>query len=276
MSAPRVSLIIPAWNEEAVLGSTLRRYLPVLESTCAEHEVLVVVDGAGDRTREIAESFQDRGVRVLSFTERLGKGGALRAGMNVTRHEIVGFVDADGPISAEDLGCLLAQMDRYDGAIGSRWVRGSRFAVRQPPFRVAIGRVWNFLVRILLGLNFADTQCGAKFFRANVLRPALAKVHVTNWAIDVAILFWVARSGGRLVEVPVTFTDRPESKVTIRTAAPVMLATLLALRLDGSRWRGRRLDRLLHRLFLLARTRWPLAAWAVPEAKTVCVTERSR
>lgn len=248
MSSCRVSLIIPAWNEESYLGGTLSRYLPILEAHCEAFEILVVVDGTADRTAEIAESFGQRGVRVLRFPERLGKGGALTVGMNAARYGVIGFVDADGPVLPVDLLDLLRTVEFAEVAVASRWVSGSRFVVRQPLSRIAAGRVWNILVRVLLSLPLSDTQCGAKFFRAGVLREALGGLRVTNWAIDAALLYRVSQRGGRIVEVPVTFSDRSDSKLTIGKAAPGMLATLLGLRLDSSRWRGRLPDRALRGL----------------------------
>lgn len=250
MADCQVSLIIPAWNEEAWLRATLERYLPILESNCQEFEVLVVVDGSEDHTREVAESFHDRRVAVLGFEERLGKGGAITAGMRAAKYGTIGFIDADGPVTGLDLLQLLRAVRRCDAAIASRWVTGRRFARRQPVSRMVVGRLWNLLVRLALNLPLADTQCGAKLFQAGALRLALSEVHVNNWAIDAAILFRIARNGGRIVEVPVTYTDRPDSKLSIGKAAPSMLATLLALRLDTSRWRGRFPDRLLHQLGL--------------------------
>ena len=98
-----LSIVIPAWNEEDRLKSTLDRYLRFLETRNEPFEVIVVSDGAKDRTAELARSYSHRGVRVLEFQSKLGKGGAILAGMREANFEYVGYLDADGPIPPSEL-----------------------------------------------------------------------------------------------------------------------------------------------------------------------------
>lgn len=233
-----ISVVVPAWNEEMRLGATLERYLPVLESMADRLEVLVIVDGHPYGTRDVVERFADRHVRLIEFPDRLGKGGALIEGMKAAQYDCVGFIDADGPVTPDDLRSIVAKVSCFDGVIGSRWIDGSHFAQAQTPGRIAAGRVWNILVRLFLSLPLADTQCGVKFFRKDALRRALRNVTVTNWAFDAALLYEIIQAGGTVKECPVTWSDRPQSKLTVSKAAPAMLASLISIRASNSRlWR---------------------------------------
>lgn len=229
-SFPNISLVIPAWNEERDIGVTLTRYLPILQKHTKDFEVLVVADGCTDGTPGIVESFQDSRIRAIRFGTRLGKGGALRLGMLASRYDSVGFVDADGPITPADLGGMIEKLARFDAVIGSRWIRGSRTVKRQPVPRIFASRLWNILVRLVLNMRIADTQCGAKLFRRDALLRALGRVTVNNWAFDTALLYEALRSGDSVLEYPVTWSDRSRSKLKIRRAAPEMLMSLLQLR----------------------------------------------
>ncbi|MCI4336176.1 MAG: glycosyltransferase [Thermoplasmata archaeon] len=233
---PGISLVIPAWNEEDRLQRTLERYLPALEHRGQEFEVIVVADGIGDRTAEVARAFAARGVRVLEFDHKLGKGGAILEGMKAARHEYVGYLDADGPIPASQIATLVDALGRADCVVASRWVRGSVVVRQEPRFNLFAGRVWNFLVRSLLLLPIRDTQCGAKFVRRSVLLPTLRAVALTNRAFDVDLLYHVRKEGHRMEEVPVTWTHDPDTRMPIGRAIPVMFVSLLGVRMMN--WPG--------------------------------------
>lgn len=231
---PGVSIVIPAWNEEDRLARTLERYLPSLEARPEPFEVIVVVDGVGDRTAEVAERYADRHVRLLRFPHKLGKGGAVLAGLREAEHEYVGYLDADGPISPEQMYALVGDLDQVDCVVASRWVRGATGARAEPLFNRSAGRAWNFLTRSLLFLPLKDTQCGAKFFRSSVVRPLLATVTLTNRAFDVDFLYHVRKAGVPIREVPVRWTHDPDSRMPIARAIPVMFLSILGVRLMNS------------------------------------------
>ena len=233
-SVPGVSIVIPAWNEEDRLARTLERYLPSLEARGEDFEVIVVVDGVKDKTAEVAGAYGDRRVRVLRFPTKLGKGGAILAGMREARHEYVGYVDADGPISPEEIYRLVGHLDEVDCVVASRWMRGSSGASAEPFFNRAAGRVWNFLSRSLLFLPLRDTQCGAKFFRSSVVLPLLKTVTLTNRAFDVDFLYHVHTAGHPMMEVPVQWTHDPDTRMPIGRAIPVMFVSLVGVRLMNS------------------------------------------
>ncbi|HEV2519403.1 MAG TPA: glycosyltransferase [Thermoplasmata archaeon] len=238
-----ISIVIPAWNEEDRLARTLNKHIPALEARGTPFEVIVVVDGHGDRTAEVARSFADRGVRVLEFPSKLGKGGAIQKGLLEVKYDYVGYLDADGPISPVELGRLVDVLGEFDCAVASRWVRGSH-AIRQEPLanRIA-GRSWNFLTRSLLFIPLRDTQFGAKFFRRSVVLPVLRAVALTNRSFDVDLLYHIRKRGFRVSEVAVTWTHDPDTRMPIARAVPVMFLSLVGVRvmnLPIARWVPRR------------------------------------
>jgi glycosyltransferase involved in cell wall biosynthesis len=246
---PGVSIVIPAWNEEDRLERTLERYLPALESGAIPFEVIVVADGVGDRTAEVAASYAKRQVRVLRFPSKLGKGGAVIAGLREAQYEYVGYLDADGPISPKAMYGLLGDLAVVDCVVASRWVRGSSGVRTEPLFNRMAGRAWNFLTRSLLFLPLRDTQCGAKFFRRSVIRPLLKTVTLTNRAFDVDFLYHVRKAGHAIREVPVDWTHDQDSRMPIARAIPVMFVSLLGVRLMNTPV-GRRVPHRLVRWFV--------------------------
>ena len=230
-----VSIVIPAWNEEDRLVRTLERYLPALESRSEPFEVIVVADGVRDRTADVAGQYAERHVRVLRFPNKLGKGGAILAGVRVSRYEYVGYLDADGPISPQEMYALVDYLKDVDCVVASRWIRGASGAGSEPLFNRIAGRAWNFLTRSLLFLPFGDTQAGAKFFKGSVVRPLLHTVTLTNRAFDVDFLYHVRKAGGHVKEVPVRWKHDPATRMPVGRAIPVMFVSLVGVRVMNSR-----------------------------------------
>ncbi len=248
-SVPGVSIVIPAWNEEDRLARTLERYLPALETHGEPFEVIVVVDGYGDHTAEVAEAYSSRHVRVLKFPTKLGKGGAVIAGFKEAHHEYVGYLDADGPISPEEMYRLVGHLSEVDCVVASRWIRGASGVGAEPLFNRFAGRVWNLLSRSLLFIPLRDTQCGAKFFRSSVILPLLRTVTVTNRAFDVDFLYHVNTAGHPMREVGVQWTHDPATRMPIGRAIPIMFLSIIGVRVMNSPV-GKRVPLKLVRWFL--------------------------
>lgn len=226
-----VSLVVPAYNEEGRLPFTLGAYLDAFEGRGLPFEIIVVVDGSTDNTAKVARGFCDRNVHVLEFEQKLGKGGAVLEGFKAARYEVVGFLDADGPIAPTDFLTLVNRLDCHDGAIASRRMPDSKVTSPQPFARVVLSRVWNVLVRSSLGLPFSDTQCGAKVFRRSATLPVLRKVQVTNWAFDVDLLFHLQRMKRSVIEVPVQWAHDHDTRLATTRAIVAMLTSLVGIRL---------------------------------------------
>lgn len=220
------TLVIPAYNEERRIRSLLK------DVSDFAGELVFVCDGT-DATPEIIGAFADDhpslSIRCLTFPARLGKGGGVVAGMEAAATPFVGYMDADGSTSLSEMERLFDCLATADGAIGSRWVPGSVLTVRQGFRRRVESRLFNLLVRLLFGLDYRDTQCGAKAFRKEALDAVLSSTRSTGFEFDVELLWRLRRSGYRVVEVPITWENRDESKVATSDARE-MLRGMLRLR----------------------------------------------
>jgi glycosyltransferase involved in cell wall biosynthesis len=221
-----LSVVIPAYNEEARLGATLARVTAWLRARGGAWEVIVADDGSRDATREIAAA---AGVRVLTLPHA-GKGAAVRAGMLAATGARVLFSDADLATPIEELDKLDAELDRgADIAIASRALSGARIATRQHPLREAMGRTFNLIVRALMLGGIKDTQCGFKLFTRAAAQDLFGRATIDGFAFDVEIL-WLARGRYAVAEVPVTWRHVEESKVSPGTDAMRMFVDVVRLR----------------------------------------------
>jgi glycosyltransferase involved in cell wall biosynthesis len=249
------SLVIPAYNEEGRIARTLDAYLPVF----SDSEIIVVLDGCTDRTTNLvlkAAAGNPR-LRAIQTAERLGKGGAIVAGMIHATADVIAFADADGATEAADLRKLCALARSTTGAVvGSRWLAGADVVVPQPLVRRAASRVFNRLVRGLFGLQVSDTQCGAKAFRACDVLPVLGEVETGDFAFDVDLLVTLARRGFSITEVPIRWRHVGGSKVDLVHGATKMLLAVLRLRLRTSRFAS--VVPAFDKLFRMRRLRVPL------------------
>ena len=220
------TLVIPAYNEE-------RRIRSLFKDIAGFAGDLVFVCDGTDATPEIIGAFADEHpalrIRCLTFPARLGKGGGVIAGMKAAATPFVGYMDADGSTSLTELERLFDRLATADGAIGSRWVPGSVLTVRQGFRRRVESRLFNLMVRALFGLDYRDTQCGAKAFRKEAIDAVLSSTRSTGFEFDVELLWRLARSGYRVVEVPITWENRDESKVATSDAKE-MLRGMIRLR----------------------------------------------
>ena len=235
--SPRVSIIIPAWNEENRIYGNLLRYLNYFSKKYGDRfELIVITDGCTDGTSTIVDKFSKNftGVTHLSYPLRMGKGGSIRAGFKLAKGDVIAFVDADGAVPPEELDKLVQVAMKYDGAIGSRWIRGARVLREQPLTRKIASRGFNLLVRLLFGLYFKDTQCGAKAFRRYVIEDVTGELGLSNMAFDVELLYRIVRRGYEVKEVPITWMHREGSKLKLRRTIFTMLISLIGLRIKMS------------------------------------------
>ena len=207
------SLVIPAYNEE-------NRIRPLFDAIGRfEGELIVVCDGTDGTARvvgEIARIRTDLAIRCLTFNRRLGKGGGVIAGLAAARAPLVGYFDADGSTTIAEMMRLFSCLADNDGVIGSRWVDGSTLRVRQGILRRLESRSFNLLIRCLFGLSFHDTQCGAKVFRKTAIDKVLPAMESQGFEFDVELLWRLRRAGFRIVEVPIEWQNKRDSRVRKR------------------------------------------------------------
>jgi glycosyltransferase involved in cell wall biosynthesis len=200
------SIVIPAYNEGVRLQPTLHALIRHIQEQNWDAEILVVNDGSTDDTAEIVREYGKLHPQVLLIENpgNRGKGFSVRNGMMRARGGICLFTDADlsSPITqAQKLFEAIAQ--GADIAIGSRWLRAELQTERQPLYRQAFGRIYNLVLRSMLGLRFADTQCGFKAFRRDAAQRIFPLQRIERWGFDPEILFLARRAGLQVEEVPV-------------------------------------------------------------------------
>lgn len=236
----RLSIVIPAHNEEQRIVPMLESYLPFFAARYGESvEFLVVINGSTDRTEEVVAGFAARFpcLRLLVEPEPVGKGGALMMGFREACGELVGFVDADGATPPEAFQHLVDKIGDDGAIIASRWAKGSQVSPRQPLDRRIASRLFNLMTRILFGLRLTDTQCGAKLMRREAIAAILPHLGITRWAFDVDLLFQLRRGGFRIREVPTVWHDVEGSKIQVGKASTEMMMALARLRLVYSPFR---------------------------------------
>ncbi|MDI6888174.1 MAG: glycosyltransferase family 2 protein [Methanocellales archaeon] len=226
-----ISLIIPAYNEEKRIEKSLTDYQAFAGKNYSDYELLVVCDGCTDRTPEIVKEFcrQDSHIKILEFPHKLGKGGGVLEGFKVAKGDLIGFVDADGAVSPEEFDKLVKALNGADCAIASRHVATSKILAKQSLLRRTASRGFNLLVRMMFGLPFKDTQCGAKVIKKNIVDDILPKMISRGYEFDVELLWRIKKSGRIIKEVPITWHHKGESRFSLKYA-PRMFFGLLKVR----------------------------------------------
>ena len=211
------SIVIPAYNESGRLRPTLDKLLRFAEQKHWDLEILVVNDGSRDDTAGIVREYAAAHPQVVLLENpgNRGKGYSVRNGMLHARGEICLFTDADlsSPIGeAQKLFDAIAA--GADIAIGSRWLRADLQTERQPLYRQLFGRIFNLVLRIFLGLSFADTQCGFKAFRRAAVQRIFPLQQIERWGFDPEILFLARRLGFSVKEVPVIWAHSEGTRLS--------------------------------------------------------------
>lgn len=228
-----LSIIIPAYNEEARLPKTLERIRDYLLGRSCSAEVIVVDDGSTDGTAKVVEKAQSSfpELRLLSNDSNRGKGFSVRHGMLKARGDVALFTDADLSAPIEEADKLLAAIcnEKYDAAIGSRASR-NLIEVQQSVLRRVAGRIFNLLVRLGTGVAFGDTQCGFKAFRLEAARILFEQQRVTGFGFDPEILFLAHYHGLEVAEVPIRWSHMAGTKVHVLKDSLRMFSDLAKIR----------------------------------------------
>lgn len=258
---PRVSLVIPAFNEAARIGDTLLKWVNFLDTHYPQEcEIVVIVDGCTDRTVDIISRFVGNGRRInfFTYTKKLGKGGALIEALKWSQGEVLFFTDADGSLSPKELPKFMKAIEMSDLVIGCRYYKGSIFLANLPMKRLIFSRIFNALLKFLFPkLNgIHDTQCGAKAVRKDVVCAIGDNLFITDFAFDVNLIYSALHNGFSVSEICVDYNHvESNSKVSsklLKTSLEMFLS-LVRLRLHNSCFRRVLYDKHLNELirFLL-------------------------
>lgn len=230
----KLSIIIPACNEAERIGQMLDVYLPFFYGKYGRDvQVLVSINGSRDSTEQVVAGYQEKypDLECIVEPKKIGKGGGLIRGFKLAKGDLVGFADADGATPPEAMQDLVDSISDADAVIASRWCKGASVTLKQSVRRRIASRGFNLLVRLLFGMGFSDTQCGAKVMKKTALERVVPHLGVTQWAFDVDLLFQMKRAGLKVKEIPTTWHDVAGSQLRVGRASLDMLFALVRLRL---------------------------------------------
>lgn len=242
---PFLSVVIPAYREEARIPGTLRTVVDYLARQEYTSEIIVVDDGSPDGTRQMVRSFIEAhgGTPPITLIENdhRGKGYTVRTGMLHGQGRYIVFTDADLATPISEVGKMIGSLEAgSDIAMGTREGIGAE-RMNEPFYRHLMGRVFNLLVRLISGLQFEDTQCGFKGFRREVAHDLFSRVQLYGadarqikggavTGFDVEVLYLALQAGYRIEEIPVKWRYGAESKVNPLVDSVRMFIDVLKVR----------------------------------------------
>ena len=231
-----ISVILPAYNEAKRLGKAVKTVKDCLEEIGYDYEIIIAEDGSTDGTDLIAKRLAEKDCRIfhLHSDERLGRGRALANAIKFARGDIVAYLDVDLSTDMSHFRELIdAIMSGYDIAIGSRLMRDSH--TERPFKRDFASKVYNFLVRFLLGSKLKDHQCGFKAFKKSSILNLLDKIKDNHWFWDTELLVLAQREGLKIKEIPVRWRQGEDTKVRFRRDVIYMFSQILRMWIESKR-----------------------------------------
>jgi dolichyl-phosphate beta-glucosyltransferase len=250
MAYPRYSIVIPAFNESKRIPATLQSVIDCVRTHGWSAEIIVVDDGSRDSTADVVRAFaaQAPEICLLQNPGNRGKGYSVRHGLLRALGEIVMFTDADLSAPIEEAEGLFAAIDAgADIAIGSRWLERTRQTIRQPLYRQFFGRCFNAVTRMVMGLSFADTQCGFKAFTRAAAQTVFQLQTIDRWGFDPEILFIALKRGFRVDEVPVSWAHDERTRISYLKDGLRMLEDIAIVRWNALLGRYGRAIEPIHR-----------------------------
>ena len=234
-----LSLVIPAYNEEKRIGSSLAQIIAYFQRNGYCYELIVVDDGSTDSTVEIVK---ERIARMqngrLLCARHSGKGAAVRKGVLSAKGQYVFFTDADLSTPITEMDKFLEQLNQgYQVVIGSRKIAGANVELHQSWLRESMGKVFTWLTNVILTKNVSDVTCGFKGFSRSVAQKVFSRQQVNDWSFDAEVLFLAQKYGYSIKEVPVRWRNDPATKVNLLRDTIFSFLGLLKIRVND--WEGK-------------------------------------
>ena len=237
MTSPYYSIVVPAYNEAERIGPSLERMLAYIAESKSSAEIIVVNDGSRDNTAAIVAEFAQHNplIRLIENPGNRGKGYTVRNGMLNASGQVLLFTDADLSSPIEEASKLFSVIESgtADVAIGSRYLQSELQTRKQPLYRRMLGRSFNTALHIILGLSYADTQCGFKAFSRKAVTEIFPHMKIERWGFDPEILFLARKYGLRVAEVPVSWAHDHRSKINPVRDGVRMLGELIRIRINS-------------------------------------------
>ena len=207
----KLSVVIPAYNEEKRIAETLKNLDSYLEKQSYDYEIVVVVNNTKDRTFEIVKELEKTTVQkaVAMDIKEGGKGNAVKRGiLESATGDVVMFMDADNATPISEIEKFLPFFEKgYDVVIGSRYTNPELVKVHQPFYRIILSRMSNMLIQFLAVPGIKDTQLGFKAFSNKAAKEIFPLVTVLRWGFDMEVLTIALARGYKIKEVGVSWTE---------------------------------------------------------------------
>ncbi|MEB0288263.1 glycosyltransferase family 2 protein [Cryobacterium sp. 10I1] len=232
---PRVSVVIPAYNEEWRILPTVGAIATHMCSRGEPWELIIADDGSTDTTVSLLQDLRFPNMTVLVAAKNTGKGDAVRRGMLAARGEFILFADADQSTPIEQFDHLMAKIDAgYDVVVGSRAAAGAAVSGKSA-LRKVLSRGLHVMVSVGFGIEIADTQCGFKLFTAPAARSLFTLQVVDGFSFDLEVIYLAGRLGLSTAEVPVEWIDAPGSTVDAAKVSLQFVADLVKIKVHDLR-----------------------------------------
>lgn len=230
-----LSVVIPAYNEEKRIGDSLTKIHGYLNKHIHDYEIIVIDDGSSDNTVNLLEEYSKTisTLIVLKNKNNQGKGYSVKRGVLESKGDIILFTDADLSTPIEEMDKLINWLNKdYQIAIGSRSLPESQIKIHQTWYREFMGKSFNKIIRMILNLNYYDTQCGFKCFKRTVALEIFKSLKLSRFSFDVEVLFIAKHHGFMVKEVPVCWYNSQDSKVRLVRDSLMMLWDILKIRFE--------------------------------------------
>ena len=216
----KLSIVIPAYNEEKRIGGTLPGVINYLNDFSkrfsVETEIIVVNDGSKDKTLDVLNQFS-KDIKIVSYSPNMGKGYAIREGMKMATGDYIYMADADFSTPIEYIDEFYKVIPNHDCVIGSRALAQEK--IKRTPLRKLLGKTSNLMIRIVLGLKYKDTQCGFKML-SNKAKECMLECKVNRFGYDFEFLYIMKKKGLNVLEMPVAWEEINENS-TVKPSAYV-------------------------------------------------------
>lgn len=213
----KLSVIIPAYNEEKRIAATLNSVDAYLSKQSYNYEILVVDNNSNDNTRKVVKDLTEKikGLKLFEVKEP-GKGGAVAWGMRHAQGEYVMFMDADNATPISEIEKFWPELAAgYSVVIGSRYLKQSKVTRRQPLYRIILSRLANLLIQLLAVPGIADTQLGFKVFTKRAAKEIFSRITVFGWGFDMEVLTIALKRNFKIKELPVLWREQGGSHVPL-------------------------------------------------------------
>lgn len=234
-----LTVLIPCYNEAGIIKDNLTEILNFLSKKKYSWEVVVVDDGSQDSSIQQISKIENPNLKLISYKVNRGKGGALKEGMANSSGKYIIFMDADLSVPVETINEFLKELEEENTgvAIGTRKIKNAKVLVHQPWLRENLGKGFTFITRIISSVNVSDFTCGFKGFTFDAAKKIFSNSLLARWAYDAEILYLAKKYGYKIAEIPVTWTNRKDTRVKLFNAVVTSFADLVKMKVYD--WSGR-------------------------------------